>query len=882
QQELQPGMFASKTFHWMEHGGSTRDQSWTKIYGKDMPTDPLAYSSSSLFTAPRAAPSALQRTAANLSPHRMLQTFRRQRQNSDAASRPPSGISSSFQPRRRGFTAPPGSQPPPFDISRNMPLPGSLGSNSSGRHDTPASHDVPAADPLPPVQEPPPIRASIIPHSSAGGGAPTSQCARDLTGNGAAAAAGAHMPFAGRRATAGRKRSDRDLSFSSCLFPSLDYAQPPQLHSSFSPPVSPHPRTICSKARSLMHRVRHLTPGSQSQSSDRVQHGNGLQGGGRLGPLRGTAPAQQHHHSPLGNNDGHHSVQGQRAGSPLNSRLRASVSRGYSRRSAPRRPPPPPEPGSARAHSRALPRSPLANPLILSDDAASEHVEIVVEPADPVLREVDSLSSDEEMVKCETCLRYKGADWVVHCNAGHALCFGCVQGHVQALLADKPSADVVFCFCEGCQSYITSKYLRRCLSPQRFKQIVDNCVKGYEARQLVKRSTSLYTMGKDLGEDHVGKFRSANMSQEGFDEPVIVADASSGLDPFDVANHASGGEGVAAEVNGLLQAVGGMAVSGIIPSNEQRLSASMPALQHSQSAAPLLSAPPPAALVSELTSIKPGSINSVVLAASVAADSTLTLSPESVGSRLRRVPKAQENVRQQSPGSNAAAEAPETLSDYFGQPALASTRQVEQQPPACPLYDYVSMDLDTYMHTPRPLQLPQFVPAASPMSWSGQRSSAHSSCQPGQQPTPAWTPPPVPPSMPAHFRASATWITPEQRYSGYTENILLSATLFETIRRKSSPVDGYESDRNSLDDSPIQPRPSVAPRAPMPRMAEERPAAGGDDCGVYIPTWRRSDEARPQHPMPLWAGAEFGSQSGVLCEAAELNFDLYETLHRRH
>ncbi|KAJ2328078.1 hypothetical protein GGH92_009932, partial [Coemansia sp. RSA 2673] len=307
QQELQPGMFASKTFHWMEHGGSTRDQSWTKIYGKDMPTDPLAYSSSSLFTAPRAAPSALQRTAANLSPHRMLQTFRRQRQNSDAASRPPSGISSSFQPRRRGFTAPPGSQPPPFDISRNMPLPGSLGSNSSGRHDTPASHDVPAADPLPPVQEPPPIRASIIPHSSAGGGAPTSQCARDLTGNGAAAAAGAHMPFAGRRATAGRKRSDRDLSF----------------------------------------------------SSYRVQHGNGLQGGGRLGPLRGTAPAQQHHHSPLGNNDGHHSVQGQRAGSPLNSRLRASVSRGYSRRSAPRRPPPPPEPGSARAHSRALPSSPL-------------------------------------------------------------------------------------------------------------------------------------------------------------------------------------------------------------------------------------------------------------------------------------------------------------------------------------------------------------------------------------------------------------------------------------------------------------------------------------------------------------------------------------------
>ncbi|KAJ2740462.1 hypothetical protein GGI20_005789, partial [Coemansia sp. BCRC 34301] len=112
QQEAQPNMFSSKTFQWMDHSSSAhnsvREPGWVKVYAKDLPRDPLAYSSSSLFTAPRA-------TASNLSVHRSLFTFRRQRQNSDAATRPPSGISSVFHQRRRGFTAPAGSSYPGFD-----------------------------------------------------------------------------------------------------------------------------------------------------------------------------------------------------------------------------------------------------------------------------------------------------------------------------------------------------------------------------------------------------------------------------------------------------------------------------------------------------------------------------------------------------------------------------------------------------------------------------------------------------------------------------------------------------------------------------------------------------------------------------------------------
>ncbi|KAJ2001717.1 hypothetical protein GGI06_005798, partial [Coemansia sp. S85] len=275
QQELQSSMFSSKTFQWMDHGNaasnSVREPGWVKVYAKDLPTDPLAYSSSSLFTAPRATPNAFQRTAANLSPHRSLFTFRRQRQNSDAATRPPSGISSAFQQRRRGFTAPPGSQPS-FD-------------------------GIPAT-----------LR-------------------------------GAHHHLA--------NGSRRDM------------------------PAS-HKDTV----------------DPQRLSSAQIRH---------VGPSYNTRP-------------------------------RASRSRGSARRPQPRRPPPPPSAElGAVPKSRALPRSPLANPLVITNTAATERVEVV--PDKPTSSQSDSMSSDEDILKCGLCHRYKGADWIVHCDAGHTMCFGCIQNH---------------------------------------------------------------------------------------------------------------------------------------------------------------------------------------------------------------------------------------------------------------------------------------------------------------------------------------------------------------------------------------------------------------------------------------------------------------------
>ncbi|KAJ2880475.1 hypothetical protein H4R27_004701 [Coemansia aciculifera] len=821
QQELQSNMFSSKTFQWMDHSHSAnsswREPGWVKVYAKDLPTDPLAYSSSSLFTAPRATPNAFQRTAANLSPHRSLFTFRRQRQNSDAATRPPSGISSAFQQRRRGFTAPPGSQPS-FDGVAVTSYEAHHLSNSS-RRDTPATHKA-LVDPHPkPVgQLATPIDMPQI--------ALATQRTEDASGN-MSSAAFVHIPFAGSSSKA-------------------------------------------ANARSLMHRVRHLKPGSRSQPPDHV-------------PLPVARPGG----AGIGGGIAHSSTQTQHAGPSYNARPRATRSRASARRSQPRRPPPPPpaELGAA-PKSRALPRSPLANPMVLADTAVTERIEVV--PDKPASRQSDSMSSDEDILKCELCHRYKGADWIVHCNAGHMMCFGCIQAHVKALLADKPSADAVFCPCGGCQSYIPSKFLRQCLSPQRFKQIVDNCVQGYQARQTAKRSASLATNGGDRVEE--GALRSlglANLSEEGFDEPIIVTDTGVRSDSPEIAtNCALPSRSVVTDIHGLAQAANGLTVSDRAPAGEQLYSASMPALSHShhQPAEPRQPDVPPV-FVSEFTSIERASMNSVVFAASVAANSSLTLSPESVGSRLRRVPKAQENVRL-SPGSHSTGafeESPISLSQtpVFPHNDSQAVLQQQSQQPTSALYDYADMDLDTYMRTPRPPQIPLFASAASPISWSPQPLPAQQHLQ--SKHTSIRAPPPLPPSLPAHFRASATWITPEQRYSGYTENILLNATLFETIRRRSSPVDSCESDQHSLNDSLLIPRTPAAPRPPVPNMTEEKPSLPtDDDAGVYIPTWRRTEDARAQYQMPLWAGSEFGSQSGVLCEAAELNFDLYETLHRRH
>ncbi|KAJ1820631.1 hypothetical protein LPJ60_003098 [Coemansia sp. RSA 2675] len=777
QQELQSNMFSSKTFQWMDHGNaasnSVREPGWVKVYAKDLPTDPLAYSSSSLFTAPRATPNAFQRTAANLSPHRSLFTFRRQRQNSDAATRPPSGISSAFQQRRRGFTAPPGSQPSFDGIPATLRGAHHHLANGS-RRDMPASH-----------------------------------------------------------------KDTADPQRGSSKVPSEDYA------------------------RSLMHRVRHLKPGSHKQPSDYAPQPSNGQGGAATGGGIGLSSAQIRHVGPS-----------------YNARPRASRSRGSARRPQPRRPPPPPSAElGAVPKSRALPRSPLANPLVITNTAATERVEVV--PDKPTSSQSDSMSSDEDILKCGLCHRYKGTDWIVHCDAGHTMCFGCIQNHVKALLAAKPSADVVFCPSAGCQSYIPSKFLRQCLSPQRFKQIVDNCVQGYQARQTAKRSASLVANGADRAEE--GALHSlglANMSEEGFDEPIIVTGTGARSESPEVAsNCALPSRSVATDIHGLAQAVNGLTVDDGAPADEQLFSASMPALPRHRPAEPR-QPDIPAVVVSSLTTLERVSMNSLVFAASVAANSSLTLSSESVGSRLRRVAKAQENVRL-SPGSHSTGafeESPMSLDQTPVFPHNDSQTALQQRSTSA-LYDYADMDLDAYMRTPQPPQIPLFASAASPMSWSpqpppSQQQAKHASVR---------APPPLPPSLPAHFRATATWITPEQRYSGYTENIMLNATLFETIRRKSSPVGSCESDQHSFNDSPPAPRAPAAPRPSVPSMVEEKPPiATDDDSGVYIPTWRRTDDARAQHQMPLWAGSEFGSQSGVLCEAAELNFDLYETLHRRH
>ncbi|KAJ2494039.1 hypothetical protein IWW37_000117 [Coemansia sp. RSA 2050] len=871
QQELQSNMFSSKTFQWMDHGNaassSVREPGWVKVYAKDLPTDPLAYSSSSLFTAPRATPNAFQRTAANLSPHRSLFTFRRQRQNSDAATRPPSGISSAFQQRRRGFTAPPGSQPNFEGIPATLRGAHHHLSNG-GRRDMPASHK----DTVDPHRKPtgslatpplPPIGMQQI--------APAFQAVGDKSRS-TDSAAFVHIPFAGGSSKVPSEDYVRDPSFSSCLFPALGHlSHPPQLHSSFSPPLSPHPRTLCAKARSLMHRVRHLKPSSHKQPPDYAPQ-----------PVTGQGGAT------TGGGIGHSSAQIRHVGPPYNARPRATRSRGSARRPQPRRPPPPPSAElGAVPKSRALPRSPLANPLVLTNTAATERVEIV--PDKPTSSQSDSVSSDEDILKCELCYRYKGADWIVHCDGGHTMCFGCIQNHVKALLAEKPSADVVFCPSAGCQSYIPSKYLRQCLSPQRFKQIVDNCVQGYQARQTAKRSASLIANeAGGVGEGALHTLGLANMSEEGFDEPIIVTDTGARSDSPEVAaSCALPSRSVATDINGLAQAVDGLAVSDHAPAGEQLFSASMPALPRHKPAEEPQQPDIPAAFVSSLTSIERVSMNSLVFAASVAANSSLTLSPESVGSRLRRVPKAQENVRP-SPGSHSAGafEGSPTSLDHTPvfphNDSQAVLQQQQQQRSTSAFYDYADMDLDAYMRTPQPPQIPLFASAAaSPMSWSPQPPPPQQHSQAKHASVRA--PPPLPLSLPAHFRATATWITPEQRYSGYTENIMLNATLFETIRRKSSPAGSCESDQHGFNDNPPIPRAPAAPRPSVPSMVEEKPPlATDDDSGVYIPTWRRTDDARAQYQMPLWAGSEFGSQSGVLCEAAELNFDLYETLHRRH
>ncbi|KAJ2805677.1 hypothetical protein H4R20_001989, partial [Coemansia guatemalensis] len=631
QQELQPNMFATKTFQWMD--GSMRDTSWVKSYSKNNPTDPLAYSSSSLFGGPRVQPKAgalgaLQRSAASLTPHRGLFTLRRHRQTSDTtATRPPSGVSGTFWPRRRGFTVPSVSQAPPLlfsvtaarDPLRQKEKPQQVWRGRGRGATVAAVHYQDKGAMGSDHQLYPPIGAPIAPHH-------------------AGTAAAAQMPqnrekeqLAGEMAAFGSAGSSHNTSSAAAPFSSqLPPPPPPQLHSSFSPPTSPRPRTICHRARMLVQRARTRHHDISHQHSERAAPQF------PLSPVLGAPEKSPSHRGS------HMFSTGLRAatGSPKSSHLSPHTSP----RNTPSR-----MLGGRNTKPRVLPRSPLANPLViaaaspeeraidddddasrLTDGSAATHANGGTK-AVPVNHTNTGLSSDEEGLACQVCQRFKSLEWLVLCNARHPLCFGCVQTHVKRLLANTKACAVV-CPFGSCAAAIPTKHLRACLPPQRMQQLLANRQSRDRPSGPAGRSQSMCTRWNST--DSAGRAGQANRSDDGFDAPIIVVQESHGaVEPpaQPPATH--------------IRRAAGLAVPPAVVSDnaQKRLSASMPVLQrpdlevHSSrdSTEPLLS---------ERTSVEPGSIDSVVIAASIAADSAQTLSPESVGSRLRRVPKAQEHL----------------------------------------------------------------------------------------------------------------------------------------------------------------------------------------------------------------------------------------------
>ncbi|KAJ1803974.1 hypothetical protein LPJ75_005720, partial [Coemansia sp. RSA 2598] len=498
-------MFLSRTFHWMEHGSRERQPSWTRVYARNASHDPLALSSSSLFAGPRAASkpastlgSVLQRSAASLSPHRALLTFRRHRQHSDAAARPPSGFSGTFIPRRRGFTAPSGSQPPVFatpappNRSVYPNLDGEPGQALGTERHKEAFQPITESE-----TELCPSMQAMSPQTGTGTGEGARAAEVPVY---AAADSGASImpgsPFFSPRADEQNTEKANDLSFANHQPSSAS----PQLFSSFSPPLSPHPRTICHRARSLMHRVRSLKPNSGHNIDHRRQRQQQQQ------QLKKRQQDQQN--------------QQQRSGVPLTI---ASVLCTFDNGTLPRKannpvmqrhPGPPPRAaaggasnsgtpsppkaqlsprclvnGGCQPGQRRLPRSPLANPLQLENDSESDLEKIFKEQppqpkangaadtalsgsiaASPIAVAAADSSEDEDAVKCLSCTQYKGHEWIVSCERSHQLCFGCVQRRVRDLLAAGP-VGAVRCPIAKCSAAIPSRYLRACLPPQRLQQL---------------------------------------------------------------------------------------------------------------------------------------------------------------------------------------------------------------------------------------------------------------------------------------------------------------------------------------------------------------------------------------------------------------------------
>ncbi|KAJ1946454.1 hypothetical protein GGF37_001156 [Kickxella alabastrina] len=302
-------------------------------------------------------------------------------------------------------------------------------------------------------------------------------------------------------------------------------------------------------------------------------------------------------------------------------------------------------------------------------------------------------------------------------------------------------------------------------------------------------------------------------------------------------------------------------------------------------------------LLSELTRVGHASTDSVVLAATVATDSAISLSLELVGSQLQWVSKAQDNIGTQTHTPSMSNDSP--LTDYEDDTAMYLSNALflelqQQQAPLATsaLYDCVNYDMDLCMQTPSYELAASLVSSSSPISWQHPSSQSEAYFHsPANRASVHSAPPPIPPSLPPQFRASATWITPEQRNSGYSENLMLNATLFETIRRKASLSNDEDSDYSHSDNSD-SPRTSIGQRpqigrihaAPVAKTEYAAIASEYDDSseGVYIPTWRKAEASTTsKRSIPLWAEPEYGEESGLLCEAAGLNFDLYETLHKR-
>ncbi|KAJ2844633.1 hypothetical protein J3B02_004911, partial [Coemansia erecta] len=505
------------------------------------------------------------RSAASLSPHRALLTFRRHRQHSDAATRPPSGFSGTFVPRRRGFTAPSGLQPPVFatpalpnrsaHLNPNCEPSRALG---TGKHE----------ETFQPITE------------SATELCPSMQAKSEETGTrkGAKAAIGSQVPV---YAAADNDASIMPSSPLFCLrddeqnadkandlssFADQPSSSSPQPFSSFSPPLSPSPRTICHRARSLMHRVRSLKPSNgynndsrrqkQQQQQQRKRHQQDQQRSGvpltiasvlctfdnGTLPRRANNPTMQRHPGPAPRTTAATAVYGSRIPlpqTPSPSKAQQLSPHGFAN-------------GVCQPGQRRLPRSPLANPLVLENDSESDLEKFVKEqPPQPTTNgavhmtasksnaAVPSVSvgtsdgkdededEDEDTVKCLSCMQYKGHEWIVSCEHDHQLCFGCVQLRVRDILAAGP-ASTVSCPISKCAAIVASRHLRACLPPQRLQQLSASSKRADRAVQLVCRSLGLH--GPSYSSKSTNRHSSvrmpglANQNDDGFDAPLMPED----------------------------------------------------------------------------------------------------------------------------------------------------------------------------------------------------------------------------------------------------------------------------------------------------------------------------------------------------------------------